>query len=104
MLLKLIEFKREVAIKTVCQEFSDSCIDRLVEIYQADQLIAADIVDFKTDRIDSQAPDALKTKVEHYRPQIEAYRKAVAQMAGLDESAVSARLLFVGSGDTEAVE
>ena len=78
-------------------------IDRLVEIRQNENLIAVDILDFKTDTIDPEDANALKTKVEHYRPQIEAYRNAVAQMAGLPESAVTARLLFVGSGDFEAM-
>ena len=66
--------------------------------------LAADILDFKTDAIDPKDPNALKTKVNHYRPQIEAYRNAVVQMAGLPKSHVGARLLFVGSGDSEAIQ
>ena len=37
------------------------------------------IVDFKTDRI---APDALAERAEHYRPQLEAYSLALAQVIG----------------------
>jgi ATP-dependent exoDNAse (exonuclease V) beta subunit len=76
-------------------------IDRLVEIHQDNHLIAVDILDFKTDTIDSDEPNALKDKADHYRPQIEAYRAAVAQMTGLSESAVTARLLFVGVGECQ---
>ena len=37
------------------------------------------VVDFKTDRI---APDALAERAEHYRPQLEAYSLALAQVIG----------------------
>ena len=37
------------------------------------------ILDFKTDRI---APDALAERAEHYRPQLEAYSLALAQVIG----------------------
>lgn len=37
------------------------------------------VVDFKTDRI---APDALVERAEHYRPQLEAYSLALAQVIG----------------------
>ena len=37
------------------------------------------VVDFKTDRV---APDALAERAEHYRPQLEAYSLALAQVIG----------------------
>jgi hypothetical protein len=40
----------------------------------------------------------LKTIVAHYRPQIEAYRRAVARFTGLPADHITARLLFVGPG------
>jgi len=75
-------------------------IDRLVLIYDAEKLIAADIIDFKTDTIKENDPAALADKVKHYRPQMEAYRAAVARMTGLKNSPqqISARLLFVSPG------
>ncbi len=49
------------------------------------------IIDFKTDRHSDAA-------VDRYRPQIDAYRQALATMLGWDESAIEAVLLFVGEG------
>ena len=37
------------------------------------------VIDFKTDRV---APDALAERAEHYRPQLEAYSLALAQVIG----------------------
>ncbi len=73
-------------------------IDRLVLIYAGDQLVAADIVDYKSDALPDNDAAALAAKIEHYRPQLAAYRTAVATMTGLDEERISARLLFVGAG------
>ncbi|HEX4150515.1 MAG TPA: 3'-5' exonuclease, partial [Pirellulales bacterium] len=57
-------------------------IDRLVLVYDGARLLAADILDFKTDRVSGSAEIA--AKVEFYRPQLEAYRSAVVQMMSLD--------------------
>ena len=79
-------------------------IDRLVVFYDGDQPVAADVVDFKTDRIDDTAEDSLQAKVEFYRPQIEAYRRTTSKLTGLDTSRIAARLLFVGAGVVELIE
>lgn len=73
-------------------------IDRLVLLYRGDRLVGADIIDFKTDRASREEPNGLERRVEHYRPQIEAYRLAVATMYRLDPQCVAARLLFVSAG------
>jgi ATP-dependent exoDNAse (exonuclease V) beta subunit len=77
-------------------------IDRLVEVYRGSQLVTAEILDFKTDAIADAA--ALAKAVEFYRPQIEAYRDAVASQTGLDRRMVAARLLFVERGECVALE
>ena len=73
-------------------------IDRLVLICQGDRLLAADIVDFKTDRMDFQDPAAIAQRTAHYRPQIEAYRRAVSSMFRLPVERISGRLVFVVAG------
>ena len=73
-------------------------IDRLVLMYDSDTLVAADIIDFKSDTIDLNDAEQLSNKVEYYRPQLESYRAAIAQLYGLSPKQISARLVFVGSG------
>ncbi len=56
----------------------------------------ARLIDFKTDR---HTPEA----VERYRPQMQAYRAALAALLEMDASAIEAVLLFVGDGVAEHV-
>ena len=72
-------------------------IDRLVLWSSADQLVAAEIVDFKTDAIIDRA--SLDARVAGYRPQLAAYRRAVAQLFGLGVDRVAAKLLFVEAAE-----
>lgn len=71
--------------------------DRLVIGLKGGQIVAADIVDFKTDDL---GPDnsLLKERVQHYQPQLAAYQATIAQMFKIDVSQVSARLLFITAG------
>lgn len=78
-------------------------IDRLVVLYDGDRPLAADLVDFKTDRVSPDKPEAIDARVAHYRPQLEAYRRAVARLLRLDVAQVSARLAFVEAGVVRAV-
>lgn len=57
--------------------------------------VRAHLMDFKTDQI-SDEPEQLETLVERYRPQIQAYRRALAKMLNLEEKAIRATLVFVG--------
>jgi ATP-dependent exoDNAse (exonuclease V) beta subunit len=70
-------------------------IDRLVLMRSRDKIVAAELIDFKTDRIDKARPDAIQAKVDHYRPQVEAYRRAVARMLRLEQRHISAKLAFL---------
>ncbi len=76
-------------------EILTGSIDRLILASSGGKLIAADVLDYKTDTVDSANKKALTEKVVFYRPQIEAYKQAVATMFHLSASQVSARLLFV---------
>jgi ATP-dependent exoDNAse (exonuclease V) beta subunit len=78
-------------------------IDRLVRIYEGDRLIGADIIDFKTDLIEGKKSRSLAAKTEYYRPQVAAYRRAVAGMTGLAPEKITARLLFVTAGIVQSV-
>lgn len=68
-------------------------IDRLV-VFEG----GAEIIDFKTDTVAADDPAALAAKVEFYRPQLDAYRRAVAAMYRLPTDRVAARLAFLSPG------
>lgn len=96
----VIEAERGFALRWDGQLVAGS-IDRLVWLYAGERLVAADILDFKTDALDDG--DTLSSKTEYYRPQLEAYRRAVCQMSNLAADHVQTRLLFVGLGLTAMV-
>jgi ATP-dependent exoDNAse (exonuclease V) beta subunit len=68
-------------------------IDRLVMFEDS-----AEIIDFKTDAIPADDPAAVAAKVDFYRPQMEAYRRAVAAMYRLPAARIAARLAFLSPG------
>jgi RecB family exonuclease len=72
--------------------------DRLVALYDGNRAVGADVLDYKTDDVPGDDPRAIDARVEQYRPQLEAYRRAVVRLWGVDPARVSARLLFVGPG------
>jgi ATP-dependent exoDNAse (exonuclease V) beta subunit len=74
-------------------EWISGTVDRVLVDYDANgRATQATIIDFKTDDIADDA--ALAEKLKGYQPQIALYRDAVAKLAGLSLSAVSASLLF----------
>ena len=58
-------------------------MDRVVFLHQNGKRMAADVLDFKTDAISTSQGERIEDRVEHYRPQIEAYRRTIAQQTGL---------------------
>ncbi len=80
-------------------ELLSGSIDRLVLVRRGGKLIAAEVLDYKTDTIVPADKQALADKVEFYQPQIEAYRQAVAKLYRLKLGAISARLLFLHPGE-----
>ena len=78
-------------------------IDRLVLLYDGDRPVAADVLDFKTDVVSADDPQAIAARVEEYRPQLAAYRRAVAALFHLAPARISARLVFVTPGEVRAV-
>jgi ATP-dependent exoDNAse (exonuclease V) beta subunit len=73
-------------------------IDRLVILFDGETLVGADIIDFKSDSLDPADPAAVEAKKTHYRPQLEAYRTAVAKLYGLPGDRITTRLVFVEPG------
>ena len=73
-------------------------IDRLVLLYDGPRVIAADVIDFKTDLVEAAGARSLDRLSAFYQPQIEAYCRAVARMFHLPTDRIAARLLFVSPG------
>ena len=65
-------------------------IDRLVLLYDGDRLVAADVIDFKTDAYKPSAET-----FEEYRSQLGEYRKAIEQQFKLPREKITLRLAFV---------
>lgn len=70
-------------------------IDRLVIATQSDKPVAAEIIDFKTDRLTVLNEKEVQQRIEHYRPQLNAYRQAIAKSLRISPDNISATLLFV---------
>lgn len=76
-------------------------IDRLVVWRRDGRALWAEVIDFKTNPIsDDAAEDQL---VAHYRPQLDAYRRAVSRSFDLPLERVSARLALVVRGTVRKV-
>ena len=73
-------------------------IDRLVLIRQAGQVIAADILDFKTDALPEGDGAALQEIAAAYRDQMRSYAKAVGRMYRLSPDRISTRLVLLSIG------
>ena len=84
-------------------KFWNGSLDRVVWLGDADGIVAADILDFKTDALAPGAAEGLAQRVEHYRSQLDSYRRAVAKLSNLSEKCISARLVFPFPGCTVEV-
>jgi ATP-dependent exoDNAse (exonuclease V) beta subunit len=73
-------------------------IDRLVVLRDGERTVGADIIDFKTDAVSAEEPEALSARVAWYRPQLESYRRAAATFLRLDPKEISTRLVFTEPG------
>jgi ATP-dependent exoDNAse (exonuclease V) beta subunit len=76
-------------------------MDRVIWVYQGSQLIAADIIDFKSDVVGA---GDLQSRIEYYQPQMETYRRAVSQFAGIPLENVATRLVFSRPGQVINLE
>ena len=87
-----VQNERRFAVATK-NELLSGTIDRLVLMYEGDDLVGADVIDFKTDSVSGEKQ--VDATVEHYRPQLEAYRLAVSKMYRLHPDRISTRLLLL---------
>ena len=76
-------------------------IDRLVLWSSGDRVVAAELLDFKTDVVLDDP--SLAARVETYRPQLDSYRRAVTQLFGLSFNQVATKLIFVQRGEVVEV-
>ena len=63
--------------------------DRVVVFYDGERVVAADVLDYKTDIFPVNDPRILDIRVEIYRPQVEAYKRAIASLLGLNLQNIS---------------
>jgi ATP-dependent exoDNAse (exonuclease V) beta subunit len=76
----------------------EGIMDRLVLILGPERKISeAVVLDYKTDRFSEEA-DGTSGRLEHYRGQIAAYRRAVQAQFGLVPERVSGKLVFLEDG------
>jgi ATP-dependent exoDNAse (exonuclease V) beta subunit len=79
----------------------EGAFDRVVLTRDAGgRVTAAVIQDYKTDTV---AADLLDERVAYYAPQLATYRRALAVMTGLAESAIGTELLFLSLGCVRTV-
>jgi ATP-dependent helicase/nuclease subunit A len=78
-------------------------IDRLVLLLEGGRIVAAEVLDYKTDDLPDD-PRTIAARSEFYRPQLEAYRRAVARIYRLDKERISARLLFTTPGRVSEIK
>ncbi|MEZ6130394.1 MAG: UvrD-helicase domain-containing protein [Planctomycetaceae bacterium] len=70
-------------------------MDRLVLVVQNGRPVAADVIDFKTDRISGDTGEWVKAKVRQYESQLAEYRIAVQTCFGIAPDRISTRLLLL---------
>ncbi|MDT8341707.1 MAG: UvrD-helicase domain-containing protein [Longimicrobiales bacterium] len=76
----------------------EGVIDRLVLVTVGERVVEAHVLDYKTDAVPPGDELRLRERTALYRPQLRAYRAAVAESYRLPPSAVRATLLFLEAG------
>ncbi|MEZ6057420.1 MAG: UvrD-helicase domain-containing protein [Planctomycetaceae bacterium] len=78
-------------------------MDRLVLLRRDGKVVAADILDFKTDGLESGRVDFTEERWGGYGEQLRLYARAVALQYGLELGSLSARLLVLATGQVVRV-
>lgn len=93
------DVRRELTLAVRHQgELMTGALDRLVLLRDREGVVAAEIIDFKTDQIDADNQFALSRRVAHYREQLLSYASAVSQAFDVSPHRISLQLAFVRSG------
>jgi ATP-dependent helicase/nuclease subunit A len=95
-----VEVHNEFPFATINEtQMMQGRMDRVVLFKRDGKVIAADVLDYKTDIINDQPGATVVERVEYYRPQIMAYRATLQQRFALPPQAVFSALLFVHAGN-----
>jgi ATP-dependent exoDNAse (exonuclease V) beta subunit len=95
------ELWRERSFEVVLgDEWVTGTFDRVV-VGRDGGAVRATVLDFKTN--DVPTGEAVRKTVEHYRPQMELYARALGYLLDLDPADVRLRLLFTGRGEVVEV-
>lgn len=78
-------------------------IDRLVLFRRADRVVAAEVLDFKSDALFGDVPAHTARLAAHYAPQLDCYARAVALIHDLPRAAISTRLVFLTTREAVSV-
>ena len=79
-------------------------VDRL-HVFESDGApVAAEIIDFKTDRLPEQDPATLGAAAERHRAQLERYASAVARMLGLPVERVACWVVLTDAAEAVALD
>ena len=95
-----VENERPFAIQSVGGVL-EGFIDRLLWLYEGDELVGAEIIDFKSDKAKNGKRDE---QVRFYSGQLNAYIDAVATFSELPEEKINAFLVFLETGELVEVE
>lgn len=82
-------------------------IDRLVLWSRSGRPVAAEVIDFKFDGLGAAGPDRARVRAEKtafYTPQLQAYRRAIVAIHGIDPVRVSCDLVFMRSGEVVPID
>lgn len=95
--LLTVETERPFARRTD-DEIQEGFIDRLVLVSRGGEVVAAHVLDFKTDDVAPGDEGRLRERTVRYRPQMEAYRTVVAEQYAIPLGQVRGTLLFLAAG------
>jgi ATP-dependent exoDNAse (exonuclease V) beta subunit len=84
--------------RVVGTSLQSGSFDRVVVSRDNDRIVRAHVIDYKTNKA-ARVEGGTRELVEHYRPQLEAYRAAVARICGLAPELVETSLYFVESDE-----
>ncbi len=91
-----VEVRREMpfAVRLTTSKMIIGIIDRITMLWQGNRCVAAEILDYKTDRFSAHDSETLRERIAFYRPQIAAYARSIAKMYHVPYARLSMRLLF----------
>jgi ATP-dependent exoDNAse (exonuclease V) beta subunit len=101
-LVPIVQNERSFAVHDG-EQLLTGFVDRLVLLQHGSAVVAAEIVDYKTDVLAADQPQKLTERAAFYAPQLNAYRRAVARLTRLAPDRIAAWLIFVEAGMAQPV-